>query len=104
MVSLTLPIVTHVTSSLTLQRFALDYVNSIMSKHGIVLGIYKTRLVEGEIKLSIFPVLILKNKANTFMYSSLTLHETTGEMSSNLYSYKKTSYTGVTWILLVINI
>ena len=89
MVSLTLPIVTHVTSSLTLQLLALDYVNSIMSKHGIVLGIYETRLVEGEIKLSTFPVHILKNEAKIFMYSSLTLHETTGEMSSNMYSYQK---------------
>ena len=49
MVSLTLPIVTHVTSSLTLQLLALDCVNSIMDKHEIVLGIYETTLVEGEI-------------------------------------------------------
>ena len=56
MVSLTFPIVTHVTLSLTLQVLALDCVNSIMNKHGIVLGIYETRLVEGEIKLSTFPV------------------------------------------------
>ncbi len=51
MVSLTLPIVTHVTSSLTLQLLALDCVNSIMDKHQIVLGIliYETTLVEGEI-------------------------------------------------------
>ena len=44
MVSLTLPIVTHVTSSLTLQRLAIDCVNSIMDKLGIVLDIYETRL------------------------------------------------------------
>ena len=56
MVSLTLPIVTHVTSSLTLQLLA-HCVNSIMNKHGIVLGIYETRLV-GEIKLSTFPELV----------------------------------------------
>ena len=49
MVSLTLPIVTRVTLSLTLQLLALDCVNSIMDKHGIVLGIYETTLVEGEI-------------------------------------------------------
>ena len=89
MVSLTLPIVTHVTSSLTLQLLALDCVNSIMDKHGIGLGIYETRLVEREIKLSTFPVLVLKNEANIFMYSSLTLHETTSEMSGNLYTYQK---------------
>ena len=76
--------------SLTLQVLALDCVNSIMNKHGIVLGIYETRLVEleGEIKLSTFPVLVLKNDVNIFMYSSLTLHETTSEMSGNLYSYQ----------------
>ena len=89
MVSLTLPIVTHVTSSLTLHLLDLDCVNSIMNKHGIVLGIYETRLVEGEIKLSTFPVLVLKNEANILMYSSLTLHETNSEMSGNLYSYQK---------------
>ena len=44
-----LPIVTHVTSSLTLQLLAIDCVNSIMGKHGIVLDIYETRLEEGEI-------------------------------------------------------
>ena len=88
MVSLTLPIVTHVTSSLTLQLLALDCVNSIMNKHGIGLGIYETRLV-GEIKLSTFPVLVLKNEANIFKYSSVTLHETTREMSGNLYAYQK---------------
>ena len=49
MVSLTLPIVTHITSSLTLQLLAIDCVNSIMDKHGIVLDIYETRLEEGEI-------------------------------------------------------
>ena len=51
LVSLTLPIVTRVTSSLTLQLLALDCVNSIMDKHRIVLGIliYETTLVEGEI-------------------------------------------------------
>ena len=49
MVSLTLPIVTHVTSSLTLQLLAIDCVNYIMDKHGIVLDIYETRLEEGEI-------------------------------------------------------
>ena len=60
-----------------------------MDKHGIGLGIYETRLVEREIKLSTFPVLVLKNEANIFMYSSLTLHETTSEMSGNLYTYQK---------------
>ena len=49
MVSLTLPIVTRVTSSLTLQLLAHDCGNSIMDKHGIGLGIYETTLVEGEI-------------------------------------------------------
>ena len=49
MVSLMLPIVTHVKSSLTLQLLAIDYVNSITDKHVIVLDIYETRLEEGEI-------------------------------------------------------
>ena len=42
-----LPIITHVTSSLTLQLLAIDCVKSIMD--GIVLDIYETRLEEGEI-------------------------------------------------------
>ena len=61
-----------------------------MNKHVIVLGIYEARLVEGEIKLSTFPVLVLNNDANIFMYLSLTLHETNNsKMSGNLYSYQK---------------
>ena len=67
MVSLTLPIVTHVTSSLTLQLLAIDCVNSIVDKHGIVFDIYETRLEEGEIELSMFPVLVLKNEVKIFM-------------------------------------
>ena len=39
--------------------------------------------------MSTFPVLVLKNEVKTFIYSSLTLHETNSEMSGNLYSYQK---------------
>ena len=60
-----------------------------MDKHLIVLGIYETTLVEREISLSTFPVLVLKNEVKVFIYSSLTLHETNSEMSANLYSYQK---------------
>ena len=73
--SLTLRVVTHVTSSLTLHILTIGCINSLRPRSEILFVVHKTKLIEVDIKISLITVIAFINEIKIFTYSSLTLRD-----------------------------